>query len=252
MTIQPFISEQFNGIIWRMEIDEISETLFLEIRNNEERQVSFCAINLLSCEINFKNLITPEKWLTGIETAYDGVLLLHNYESSSGPSHKGLVAIDALTGETLWSTYTYAFDYLSVNGPVVYDSRFQPRKLFLADVKTGGLTRIYEPDVYGLLKNNVVLPDFVSTDFLSSKLLHLHPFGAGADYLEYNNFRIVSLHTLKGGQLMQVLYIFENNNNLYEDLLTENIQKIQPESFMMHKNRLIYIKNKAELKILSL
>ena len=45
---------------------------------------------------------------------------------------------------------------------------------------------------------------------------------------------------------------FEGFNKLYEDLLTENVQKLQPESFIMHKDRLIYIKNKSELKVLTL
>jgi uncharacterized protein DUF4905 len=252
MTIQPFIDEKFNGAIWRMEIDELTETIFVEVRNAEEKKVSFGAISLASGKTLFKDLSSPERWLTGIEAAYDGVLLIHFYQSETGPAHKGLMAVDAATGKTLWSNYSYSFDHLSVRGPVLYDARVQPRKLFLADIKTGATTRIYEPYVYPYLKNNIIVPEMISQEDLQLKDLQLHPFGNMAHYLDYNNFRIVSLHALKGGELTQSLYIMDGVNRFYEDLLNAGIQKMQPEAFIMHKNRLIYIKNKSLLKVLTL
>jgi hypothetical protein len=77
------VAEHFNGKIWRMEIDHISHTLFAETRNNEDRKVSFAAISLESGKTFFKNYTVDESWLTGIETAYNSVLLLHYYESAA-------------------------------------------------------------------------------------------------------------------------------------------------------------------------
>jgi hypothetical protein len=245
-------AETFNGHIWRMEIDEITDTLFVEIRNSDDKSVCFGAVSLKNGEVLFNGLKTDERWLTGMETAYDGVLLLHFYQSETGPAHKGLMAIDAFSGKTLWSNFTYNFDHLSGNGPVLYDARVHPRKLFLADIKTGATTRIYAPSVYGELKTSVVLPGIKSPEFFAANFLPLHPFGNLIHYLEHNNFIIVSLHALKGGELTQQLYIMEGVNKIYEDLLNAGIQKIQPEAFILHKNHLIYIKNKSELKILTL
>jgi len=235
-----------------MEIDGLSDTLFVEIRDNEEKKVCFGSIDLKTGKVYFKDLVTPERWLTGIEAAYDGVLLIHYYQSETGPTHKGLLAVDAFTGNILWSNFTYGFDHLTVNGPIVYDTRMQPRKLFLADIKTGATTRIYEPYVYKDLENNIRVPEQLITELLPADLVTVHPYGNWVHYLEYNNFRIVSLHALKGGLLVQELYIFDGGNKIYEDLLNADIQKIQPEAFIMHKNCLIYIKNKTELIVLSL
>src|SRR4051812_14733759 len=105
----PIISEQFNGIIWRLEVDEITGTLCLEVRNKEDKQVSFGSIDLTNGTTNFKELTTPERWLTGMEAVYNGVLLLHHYRSEKSPEHKAIVAVDVITGDTLWSNYTYAF-----------------------------------------------------------------------------------------------------------------------------------------------
>ncbi|MDB5130446.1 MAG: hypothetical protein JWR02_195 [Mucilaginibacter sp.] len=251
MDIQPHISKQFNGDIWRLEIDELSDTIFVEIRNSAEKQVSFSAINLVSGEVYFENFTTPERWLTGIEAAFDGVLLLHSYQSETGPAHKGLVAIDGLSSKTLWSNYTLAFDHLTVEGPVLYDAHFHPRQLFLADIKTGAAKRVYKPSVYKILENSIITPGIIDpaliTDFLT-----MRPFGERVHYLEYNNLRIVSLHVLKAGTLTQSIFIMDGINRIYEDLINSDIQKLQPEAFIMHKNHLIYIKNKSELKALAL
>ena len=234
-----------------MMIDELSETLLLEIRENENRQVSFASLSLKTGQPWFTGYTNPERWLTGLEAGFDGVMLLHNYLSETGPAHKGLIAVDAFSGNTLWSNYNIAFDHLTTEGPVVYDTRMHPRKLFLADIKTGATTRIYEPSVYREVQNNLAVPDVISGEELALKISGLHPYGNTAHYLDYNNERIISLHTLNGGMLNQLLLIFSDNKEVYRDLLNDNIQKMQPEAFIMHKNRLIYIKNKVELIIIS-
>jgi len=251
-THQPYISQLFNGAIWRMEIDELSDILFVEVRNEAEKLVSFSSVDLDSGEVYFKELTTPERWLTGIEAAYHGVLLLHNYQSANGPAHKGLVAIDGQTGDTLWSNYNCAFDHLNANGPVLYDTRIHPKKLFLADIKTGVTTRIYEPFIHPELQNSVVAPQSLTPEMLPAGLLPLAPFGNSVHYLDYNNFRIVSLHTLQAGELKQYLFVMDGADKVYEDLLNTDIQKLQPEAFIIHKNRLVYIKNKTELNVFSL
>jgi len=239
-----------------MEIDELTDTVFIETRNNDDKQVTFSAINLASGQVFFKDLSMPERWLTGIEAAHNGVLLLHNYQTETGPTHKGLMAIQASTGKTLWSNYNIAFDQLTVNGPVVYDTRIQPRKLFLADIFTGATLRPYDAVIDKALINNIVVPAMVTPDDLP-EIAGLSPYGNMVHYLKYNKRIIVSLHALMEGQLSQSLVIIDSADSdcyreVYRDLLNTAIQKIQPEAFILHKNRLIYIKNKTELKVLAL
>ena len=248
----PFINQQFNGAIWRLEIDSLGNIVFAEVRNSEEKTVSFSAIDLTTGQLNFNQLTLPERWLAGIETAYNGVLLLHGYESASSPVHKGIIAIDAVSGHTLWTNYTYAFDHLSVNGPVLYNSQVQPKRLMIADEKNGSLLRKYEPVVDAEPANFILSPQILPVAFLQSMGLKIAPYGNSFHYLEYNNFRIISLHTFEAEKLRQHLFIIHNEDVVYEDIMNSDIQKIQPEAFILHKNCLIYIKNKHELKALNL
>src|SRR6185312_8334093 len=165
----------------------------------------------------------------GVEAAFDGVLLLHNYQSEAGPLHKGLVAVDAISAEMLWSNYTLAFDYLSAEGPIVYDIHVHPRKQFLADIKTGATKRVLEPSVYSAFKNQVVMPQVIKPDLLPRFALPVRPYGETIHYLEHNNFRIVSLHTLKAGIITQQIFIMDADVIVYQDILNADIQKLQPE-----------------------
>lgn len=245
----PLLNEQFPGMIWRLEIDSLTDTIFLEIRT-ADKQVSFSSLSLVTGLVNFTNYTSPERWLTGIEAAYDGMLLLHNYQSENTPAHKGITAIGR-NGEVSWSNYTYALDQLSVNGPVLFNMQLQPKKLFLADVKTGATLRQFEQSIDTEIENYITPPQITTTDQLHWALPAL-PYGNIIHYVDHNNFRIVSLHTLKAGLLEQNLYIMDGPALIYEDLLNFDIQKMQPESFILYKNSLIYIKNQSELKVLNL
>ncbi len=246
----PFITETFLGVIWRMEIDSLSETIFMEIRDTDDKKVSFASIDLLSGKTNYTGVTTPERWLTGMEAAYDAILLLHNYQSEGAPVHKGIIAIDN-KATICWSNYTYAFDHLTINGPIVYNVQIQPKKLYLAAIKTGAAIRPYEPAIDTEPENYIEVPQILSPTYLK-QTLPIEPHGDVMHYFEHNNLRIVSLHSLTAGQLKQYLYIMDDAGLVYEDLLNADIQKLQPESFIIYKNLLIYIKNKSELKVLNL
>jgi hypothetical protein len=245
------IAEHFNGEIWRMEIDHMSHTLFAEIRNSEDRKVSFAAISLASGKTYFKNHTVDETWLTGIETAYNEVLLLHYYQTAAGPTHKGLAAIEASTGNLLWHNFNYSFDYLSANGPVVYDGRVQPPQYQLIDIKTGALQRNLESQIDVLADNHVVVPQNIEVPPTLPKL-PVEPYRNNVHYVEYNNLIIVSLHALWAGQMRQYLYVFKADQLIFEDILNTNIQKLQPEAFVLYRNQLIYLKDKVEIKVLNL
>ena len=245
----PFINKQLNGVIWRLEIDSISNTIFLETRT-ADKQVSFSSIDLSSGQANFENFTLPERWLTGMESAYDGILLLHNYQSENSPVHKGVIAVDN-TGKIIWNNYTYAFDHLSINGPILYNLQIQPKRFFLADIKTGLTIRSYEPAIDTEANNLLSVPEITDAAILNGSL-PIEPYGNILHYLNHNNFRIVSLHSFKDGQLKQHLYVMRGVDLIYEDLLNTDIQKMQPESFILYKNSLVYIKNKSELKVINL
>jgi hypothetical protein len=245
------VAEHFGGQVWRLEVDPISNTLFAEIRNVEDRRVTFAAISLIDGKTHFKDHTVDERWLTGIETAYGGVLLVHYYESASSPAHKGLAAIEANTGRLLWNNFNYTFDHITNNGPVFFDSRIQSARYYLANIRTGTLQRAYNPANDTEFDNHIRVPEPIGLpDDLPQ--LPVECYGNKVHYLTYNSFRIVSLHALWAGQLRQYLFVVNDSEVIFEDILNTNIQKLQPEAFVLYQNKLIYLKDKSEIKVLTL
>jgi hypothetical protein len=250
--LQPFITHKFNGTVWRLEIDTLTDTMVVEVRNEAEKQTGFSSLDLATGKTNFTDLTTPERWLTGIECVYDNVLLLHHYRHESGPEHKAIIAFDAQTGSQMWSNYSFAFDHLTINGPVVYNINILPKKLSVIDIKTGTIKIAYDKAIDKPLENNIVIPQMVTPEQLVPGSLPVEPYGNLVDYLDHNKYRIVSLHTQKDGLLQQHLFITSGTEIIYRDLLNTDIQKLQPEAFVLHKNALIYIKNRSEINVIRL
>jgi len=251
MMLQPFIDQQFSAQIWKFIIDDDSGLLFAEIRNSEKHEVSFSAIDMNNGTINFKDLVLPEKWLTGLAGCFKGALFLHGYQSAQSPAHKGITVIDGTSGTTLWTDYNNAISHISINGPVVYNTQFQPKKLFLADATTGNILRPFDSTADTMPAQDIGIPDIID-DIPTGFDLPEGRLTGNIHYFEHNSFRIVSLHLLNEGRLKQVLMIIQGAGLVYYDLLNQGIQKLQPESFIIYKSRLIYIKNTTCLRVVNL
>ena len=253
MQLQPYIDLEFNAPIWRMEIDELNDTLLLEVRDIPNRQVSFAGVDLNRAHLNFKDLTLPERWLSGLEAANNGVMLVHGFQGETVPVHKGLTAVDGVNGNVLWSDYNIIFESTNHEGFIVSDARIQPKKYFNIDAKTGQRTvdqRITE--ITDIKKSNIQYPITVTIDEIPTGL-NANVYGNEVHYLSHNNFRIVSLHALCEGVLTQHLYVLNGDDiPVFEDLIAGQIQKLQPEAFISYKNKLIWLKNRSVLKVLNL
>lgn len=251
MVLETLISEKFEVPVWRMEIDEVADTLLLEFRDTANKQVSFASVNLNSGKVNFKDLMMPERWLTGLEAAAGGVALLHGFQSEDLPVHKGLTAIDTINREVLWADYNINFEAHHHDGFLVSDNRFEPKKIYLVDARTGIKFNTSLP--YETLESRLIFPQITSPEQLPPGRLPVTPHGGTVHYLKHNDYEIISLHALNGVRLTQHLYIFSNEGKLvFDEVITDQIQKLQPEAFICYKNQLIWLKNRSEVKVLNL
>ncbi|MGV8880355.1 MAG: DUF4905 domain-containing protein [Sphingobacteriaceae bacterium] len=246
------IAEKLSGIIWKLEIDSNHNLLFVEVRNQEEHQVSFTAIDLLTGKINFNNLRTEERWQIGMEGAGNGMLFLHGYDAVSSPAHKGIIAVDGISGKTIWANYVMAVDQFFEEGIMVFDTRLQPRRLQLINYETGA---IMGPANHFNPTNRTVDLIYPKAENTYPMLLNNHftgTFTSDAMVADHQHSQIVSLHAAVDNFFNQHLFILRSEEIIFQDLLNEHIQKLQPEAFVMHKRKLVYIKNHSEIKVVNL
>lgn len=248
--LNPFIDHTFSGLVWKLETDVEPGLIYVETRNEEAHSAGFSSFSLKKEGINFTEMVFEEKWLVGMEGGRQGILFLHGYKSEQTPEHKGIIALDGLTGKQLWADYNFSAEAFKTEGLLAADRRFQTKRTVLLDYKTG---------------NQITKPNNLQDDFQeihAPYLLPLLPQNLSAlipktitgeiSCLNYNPYLIISLHTQNNGVLLQELFVIEDGFVVYHDLLNENIQKLQPEAFVMIKNCLIYLKNKITLKVLNL
>ncbi len=248
--LTPVIDHTFSGIIWKLACDTAAAIIYTETRNSENHTAAFSSFNLENGQVYFRELVTEEKWMTGLEGGRQGVLFLHGYKSDQSPEHKALIALDGLTGKQLWADYNLSLEAFTTDGLLAADQRFQTKKMVMLDYKTGNiisstnqqqddLQEIQYPFLLPLLPENLAA---LITGTITGEI----------SCLNYNPYIIISLHTQNNGLLVQELFIIENEALIYHDLLNEHIQKLQPEAFVVIKNCLVYTKNKTVLKVLNL
>ncbi len=244
------IDHTFTGLIWKLETDIEQNLIYVETRNEKEHSAGFSSFHLKTGEVNFLEFIPKEKWLVGMNGGRKGILFLHGYLSDQTPEHKGIIALDGFTGKGLWADYNLAIEAFTVDGLLAADQRFQSKRTVLLDYQTGTVKaktenrqddrqEIQYPFMLLLLPKNL-------TALIAGTIT------GEISCLNYNPYLIISLHTQNNDGLLQELFIFENEKLICHDLLNENIQKLQPEAFVVIKNYLVYIKNKTVLKVLSL
>lgn len=247
---KPVIDHAFSGLIWKIETDIAAELIYVETRNAENHSTGFSSFSLKNGAINFSEFIPEEKWLVGMDGGRQKMLFLYGYKSEQSPEHKGIIALDGLTGKQLWADYNLVLEAFTTDGLLAADQRFQTKRTVLLDYPTGNLknkTDDVQDDVqeiqYPFLLR--LLPENLSS-------LITGTITGEISCLNYNSYLIISLHTKNNGHLLQQLFIIENEIIIYQDLLNEYIQKLQPEAFVLIKNHLVYLKNKAILKVLNL
>lgn len=250
MNFNPVIEHLFAGLIWKLEVDTAQELLFVETRNAENHTAAFSSFNLKTGENYFAELVLEEKWLIGMEGSRNGMLFLHGYSSAQSPEHKAIIALNAFSGKHIWADYNLSAETFTTTGLLAADQRFQNKKNVLLDYKTGeilqktaDLKEDFQQITYPLM---LFLPPKNLAGLIQDEIV------GEISCLNYNPYIIISLHTQKNSALQQQLFIIKNDTIVYQDLLNDQIQKLQPEAFIIVKNHLIYLKNKIILKVLNL
>jgi hypothetical protein len=250
--LQPPQQLTFNAPIWRMQFDAAQPIVYLELRDADSHTVHFAAVNSQTGQAYFNHLQLPEPWFCGIEAGHNGVLLLHGYQAAQSPVHQGITAVDAYTGHVLWTNYVHSFSQLSKQGVWVTDARIKPERLQLLNLQTGQLVPA-NPALATLPQPTALLLPALA-QYLPAGLQNLVDFDTVGlvHYLEHNGCRIVSLHQPLPNGYRQHLLIEKQGVLYYADVLQQQVQKLQPEAFIVNENTLFYIKQGITLSVLNL
>lgn len=249
-TLNSIVSEKFEGIVWKLVPDAVLNLLFIETRNTDKKEVFFSCFDLNKQVFLWKNIQTEEKWYTGIETAYKGILLLHGYSHPGSPERKSIIAINYKDAEVSWQKYNDIFYQLHPEGLIVYNAKIEPRRYRLIDAQTGNeiLQNSLIDKGYTIERKDIQFPindsEKIITFNWNNEEINLHH----SELLNLGPKQIIAGFSTKGDILIQHLIILENDVPVYYDLISEDAKGFVMESLFMIGNTLLYIKNKQEFK----
>ncbi|MEX8548419.1 MAG: DUF4905 domain-containing protein [Mucilaginibacter sp.] len=250
--LKVIIDQPFSGLIWKLETDTENDLIYIETRNEKEHSAGFSSLNLKTGKLNFSELVSEEKWLVGLSGGRKGILFLHGYLSDQTPEHKAIIALNGETGKQLWTNYNLSLETFTQQGLLAADQRFQSKRLVLLDEKTGNVKTGIDLNDLADDVQPIQIPQMLLLPPQNLAALIAGTITGGISCFNYNPYLIISLHTQKNEGYLQQLFVVENEAIIYQDLLNEQIQKLQPEAFVVIKNYLVYIKNKSTLKVLNL
>ncbi len=242
--LKQVFSEKFKGLIWKIRIHENNEYMAIESRHLESRNVVFTVLDLKTGKIFFKERTYLEPMNLNLAYAAQENLILTINEHAESPESKGLISINILNGEILWERYNFSFNQANSSGLQVYDPKVYPKNyLWINHLNAEHISKqenspistsnLLFPDLF----ESYVLPDFIEHGLIIGQISVLHKDGLS----------IVSFHQKFENNMQQRLVVYQHDKIFMDDIIIDGIQKLQPESFFMLNNRLLYIRNKNEI-----
>ena len=269
------------GNLWRFFFAG-SNTIVGETRDIESKIVYFFSLNTNTGKSYIRNhRIDSENYWISIEGLNDKYFFLHGFERPDLPLHKGIIALDNFTGETLWENNEYLYLFCTNDSLYAFKEKFEGKEIVELDIKTGELIKTFDreehdkifdlryktsnesanekynyPKLYNVENtpntlNQIFKKELNKTD-TSGKLEYISKDG----YLMFNYYleKTAGMKSpnKKSFENRFCIYKTSNAEKIYQDILNKNSAYNVPDNFFMKDDNLYYLKEKKELIAINL
>lgn len=277
--LKPHWTFSQNGYLWRFFITS-NDIVIGETRDIEKKIVYFFSLNLESGLPYFQNLIFEKNnyWVS-IEGFDSGNIYLHRFENPNMPDHNGIIALDILNGETKWENKDLIYFFNTENEIYGFKQLYESFKYFSIDKKNGNITQeIQSTDIADLqaLKLETSEQQYLENRYteifnpeesesIINEIILTEAGGKNiqgdVEYISTDKNLFFNYHTktfyvndLNNHFLDNVFCIFNlsDKSKIYQEKLNQKAKYNVPDSFFIHKNYLIFIKDKKEISTIKL
>lgn len=246
--------------------DETANKWAVELRDTTAHEVHYTIIDSNNKQSFKQDLLVENAWWTGITAFREDKLVMHRFQDSENPERKEFFILDIQTEKLCWESEKFIFVKMHNNEIYGYektDENGQIHKIIsLADYSEKIVDVVeFERKIEQLAKeqdkNNALIYPFyypqehVYFETVKAYLIqfmHVHPVN-GCEYLEHQGAIIISYYIYENKSLSNYLLLI---NQAQEVLLHEKIDHqlngIGVDTFFVVKNRLVFIKEKHQLK----
>jgi hypothetical protein len=245
-------SHQFSGTIWNTLTNSSGSLLFLEIRNEHLKKVSFSAYQVKTGTFLWKDVSFDEPWWISLAATAGDVLIFTIYTDTNNPDKKSILAYDINQQTLLWWKNDFSLTDITKNEVIGTESKFGLRKVVL-DIISG---EPKETTDYVLEQNfSVVRPlqynqntaHFDTVKLFLERKFSISPVNT-IEYLEYETLVLISSYNVEQEGLANNLFVLTSEGTmLLHERIGERLKGIGVDTFFILSGYLIFVKNKCEL-----
>lgn len=215
------ITKTLPGVIWNVEVDATGTHLAMEVRNADEKTVSFSIFNLNKAEWLWESVEFEESWWLNLHSVTIDCVYLNYFKEENNPEAKKIIVVDIEQLEVI-----NELDVLKLE---------ERNKLLLLPMHYKDKSKNFED-----------VADFV-------KQHNGHIIVNAVDYVQTTNTICISYYLYVEGKLANFLLIIDiNGSELINEILEKQLEKAGMHTFFIVNDKLITFKNRNELIIFKL
>jgi len=246
-------SRLFGGVIWNTLAVADKNLLLLEIRNAEQKQVTFAALDFQKNDFLWKDVALEESWWVEQSAAADGIILYTLYTDTQNPDRKALLAYSLEDHKLIW--WNNDFSLISVSGGKVlgFSSKFSkdswvslhsgkpvPANSDPGQVQTRGIGFIRPFQYTDTTRYFSTVQTFLRSKLNLSAVVAL-------EYLEHETLIFISFNVNENGLANYLLVLSADGDVLLHEKLDEPQKGIGLDTFFILNGCLFFVKNRREL-----
>jgi hypothetical protein len=259
LTLKKLFSIPFDGLVWKVISLENSDTMLIEVRKQAQQTVHFFEFNSKNLTLQALENIDHQWWF-GLQDGFLGIIIFQEYNHQQMPASKAIFAYQLSTKKVIWRHENLSYHHSLDKSIVALKQQHEMAELIQLDIETGKV-----------IEGNIAAPNSAP----SKNIYPIHYkndnqyFVDIADFIlkNYNHIAVHAIDYLEVGQLILIsYYICDSENKLsnylfiinaegklvLSDTLGEKLPGIGLDTFWIHEQQLLFIKNKSELNSYSL
>jgi hypothetical protein len=250
-SVQFNFSHVFEGVIWNTLTSPGTGILLVEVRNGEQKRVTFSALESNSGKFIWRDKSFDEPWWISLGAVSDDVVIFSIYLETNNPDKKGVFGYHIRDEKMLW--WHNDFSLVSVANRTVegVSSKYGFKNVVL-DLTSGRETTEAQKEQERddpVIRPHQYLPDhryFETVKIFLEKKFNLSPVMA-LEYLEHDSIVFISFYVQENELANYLFMISADGNLLMKEKLDEQLKGIGLGTFFILSGCVFFVKNKAEL-----
>lgn len=244
-------SHVFNGIVWNSVVSEDGSVLVFEIRDGQNKQVSFAALDVKENKWLWQDRVSEEPWWVNLNAVSSNHIVLTMYTETNNPDKKGILVYDLATFTLTWWNNDFSLSAVS-NGFVFGMSSIYGAREVILDLQSGK-----EVKAANQSENNRVVAHrpqqyhegseyFKTVKIFLEKKLNLLAVSS-LEYLEHDGLIFISFYTQSEGLANDLIVLSAMGNIVLREKMSDHLKGIGWDTFFILSGCVFFVRNKVEL-----